>query len=74
MAQDYDVALKPALNSLRDHKVLGREFKKGLQQGEAKLLRRQLAYRFEKLPKWVSGKRSTATSAQSKSGQYALWI
>ena len=58
----------PVLNSLLDHKVLGREFKKGLEQGrnegEAKLLRRQLEHRFKKLPKWVAVKLATATSAQ----------
>ena len=50
----------PVTESLLDHKVLGREFKKGLQQGEArgeaKMLRRQLEYRFKKLPKWVTDK------------------
>ena len=62
----------PVLNSLLEHKVLGREFKKGLEQGlergrnegEAKLLRRQLEHRFKKLPKWVAGKLATATPAQ----------
>ena len=66
----------PVLNSLLDHKVLGREFKKGLEQGrqegeargkaigEAKLLRRQLEHRFKKLPKWVADKLATATPAQ----------
>ena len=54
--------------SLLEHKVLGREFKKGLEQGrnegEAKLLRRQLECRFKKLPKWVAGKLAAATPAQ----------
>jgi hypothetical protein len=62
----------PVLNSLLDHKVLGREFKKGLEQGrqegqakgeakgEAKLLRRQLEHRFKRLPKWVVDKLATA--------------
>ena len=70
----------PVLNSLLDHKVLGREFKKGREQGrnegleqgleqgrnqgEAKLLRRQLEHRFKKLPKWVGAKLATATPAQ----------
>ena len=62
----------PVLNSLLDHKVLGREFKKGLEQGhqegeargEAKLLRSQLEHRFKKLPKWVDDKLGAATPAQ----------
>ena len=58
----------PVLNSLLDHKVLGREFKKGLEQGEAigeaKLLRRQLEHRFKKLPKWLDAKLADATPAQ----------
>ena len=47
---EEEIRKVPVLNSLLDHKVLGREFKKGLQQGEArgeakgeaKMLRRQL--------------------------------
>src|SRR6266446_1599352 len=47
---EEEIRKVPVLNSLLDHKVLGREFKKGLEQGrqegeakgEAKLLRRQL--------------------------------
>ena len=66
----------PVLNSLLDHKVLGREFKKGLAQGreegreegrnegEATLLRRLLEHRFHKLPKWVDRKLGTATPAE----------
>ena len=58
----------PVLNSLLDHKVLGREFKKGLEQGEAKgeakLLRRQLEYRFKRLPKGVADKLANAAPAQ----------
>ena len=74
----------PVLNSLLDHKVLGREFKKGFEQGrnegeatgeargEAKLLRRQLEYRFKKLPKWVTDKLHTATPAQLEEWQERL--
>jgi hypothetical protein len=75
----------PVLTSLLDHKVLGREFKKGLEQGrqegeargeakgEAKLLRRQLEYRFKKLPKWVADKLATATPAQLEEWQERLF-
>jgi hypothetical protein len=69
---EEEIKKVPVLNSLLDHKVLGREFKKGLAQGEArgeargeaKLLRRQLEHRFKKLPKWVTERLTTATPAQ----------
>ena len=70
----------PVLKSLLDHKILGREFKRGLEQGrqegreearqearhegEAKMLRHQLEHRYKKLPKWVVDKLATATTAQ----------
>ena len=51
-----------------DHKVLGREFKKGLEQGEArgeaKLLRRILERRFNRKLQWAADKLATATPAQ----------
>ncbi len=47
----------PILNDIMDHKVLGREFKRGLQEGrhegERKILRRQLEKRFGVIPEWV---------------------
>jgi hypothetical protein len=65
---EEEIRKVPVLNSLLDHKVLGREFKKGLEQGEtrgeAKLLRRQLEHRFKRLPKWVDDKLGAATPAQ----------
>ena len=77
---EEEIRKVPVLNSLLDHKILGREFKKGLEQGrqegrqagrqegrqegEAKLLRRQLEQRYKKLPKWVADKLATATPAQ----------
>ena len=70
----------PVTESLLDHKVLGREFKRGYVvglelgrelglelgriKGEAKMLRRGLEYRFKKLPKWVDDKLAIATSDQ----------
>ncbi len=54
----------PVTTSLFDHKVLGREFKRGFAVGQARFLRRGLEYRFKKPPKWVAGKLETATSAQ----------
>jgi len=69
---EEEIRRVPILDSLLDHKILGREFKKGLQQGEAigeargeaKMLRRQLELRFKKLPKWVTDKLATATPTQ----------
>jgi predicted transposase YdaD len=55
----------PILNDIMDHKVLGREFKRGLQEGlqegrqegrqegERKILRRQMEKRFGVIPEWV---------------------
>jgi hypothetical protein len=47
----------PILNDIMDHKVLGREFKRGLQEGrqegERKILRRQMERRFGVIPEWV---------------------
>ena len=62
----------PILDSLLDDKVLGREFKKGLQEGEAKMLRRQLERRYKKLPNWVADKLATATPAQLEAWQERL--
>jgi len=69
---EEEIRKMPVLDSMLDHKVLGREFKKGLEQGrhegeakgEAKALRRLLEHRFKKLPKWVADKLATATTAQ----------
>jgi hypothetical protein len=69
---EEEIKKVPVLNSLLDHKVLGREFKKGLEQGleqgrlegEGSLLRRQLEHRFKKLPKWATDELATATPAQ----------
>ena len=75
---EEEIKRVPVLNSLLDHKVLGREFKKGREQGrhegleqgevrgEAKLLRRQLEYRFKRLPKGVADKLATATPGSNR--------
>jgi Domain of unknown function (DUF4351) len=51
----------PILNDIMDHKVLGREFKRGraegiqegFQEGERKILRRMIEKRFGAIPAWV---------------------
>jgi len=52
----------PLLNDILDNRVLGREFKRGLQQGELTLLRRQIEERFGPIPQWAED-RLTALSA-----------
>ncbi len=67
----------PVLNSLLDHKVYGREFKKGLAEGLEKgrergleiglekggtqLLHHMLVRRFKKLPKWAEVRLASAS-------------
>ena len=53
----------PILGSILDNKVLGREFKRGLQEGKMEVLRRQMQRRFGALPSWAEERltgRSTA--------------
>ncbi len=61
----------PILNDILDNKVLGREYKRGLQEGESKgelkgeltVLRRQIQKRFGPIPSWAEERlagRSTA--------------
>jgi Domain of unknown function (DUF4351) len=43
----------PILNSILDNKVLGREYKRGLQDGELTVLHRQVEKKFGPLPSWA---------------------
>jgi hypothetical protein len=43
----------PILNDILDNKVLGREYKRGLQDGELTVLRRQVEKKFGPLPSWA---------------------
>ncbi len=52
----------PILNDIMDHKVLGREYKRGLQQGELTILRRLIEKRFGTIPAWAE-ERLTSHSA-----------
>jgi Domain of unknown function (DUF4351) len=54
----------PVLNDILDHEVLGREYKRGLQQGELKLLHGQIEKRFGPLPSAAEERLSKLTSAQ----------
>ena len=50
----------PILNDILDHEVLGREFKKGLQEGRqveaVAILRRLIEQRFGALPEWAEAR------------------
>ena len=54
----------PILNDILDNKVLGREFKRGLQEGELTVLRRQIEKRFGALPSWAEERLAARTTAQ----------
>ena len=43
----------PILGDTLDNKVLGREFKRGVQEGELTVLRRQIEKRFGAIPSWA---------------------
>ncbi len=70
---EKEIQHMPVLNSLLDHKVYGREFKKGLAEGLEKgmerglekggtqLLHHMLVRRFKKLPKWAEARLASAT-------------
>ena len=58
---EEEIRKMPILNDIMDHKVLGREYKRGRaegieegrQQGELTILRKQLEKRFGPIPAWV---------------------
>ena len=52
----------PILNNILDHKVLGREFKKG----ELTVLRRQLEKRFGPLPAWTEERLASYSASELK--------
>ncbi len=62
----------PILESLMDNPVFAREYNRGLEkglekgreEGKAELLRRQIAYRFKRVPKWAENRLVAATSEQ----------
>jgi hypothetical protein len=55
----------PILNDIMDHKVLGREFKRGLHEGELigelAILRRQVEKRFGPIPAWAEQRLSAGS-------------
>jgi hypothetical protein len=54
----------PILNDILDNKVLGREFKRGVQEGELTVLRRQIEKRFGALPSWAEERLAGRTTTE----------
>jgi len=54
----------PILNDILDNKVLGREFKRGVQEGELTVLRRQIEKRFGALPNWAEERLTGRTTTE----------
>jgi hypothetical protein len=58
----------PLLKEILENRVLGREFKRGLeqgvQQGELTLLRRQIKERFGPIPQWAEDRLATRSAAE----------
>jgi hypothetical protein len=50
---EEEIRNMPILNDIMDHKVLGREYKRGWADGEMRMLRRQLEKRFGPIPAWA---------------------
>ncbi len=54
---EEEIRKMPILKDIMDHKVLGREYKRGskdgIQQGELRILRKQMERRFGPIPEWV---------------------
>lgn len=51
-------------NDILDNKVLGREFKRGVQEGELTVLRRQIEKRFGALPGWAEERLAGRTTTE----------
>ena len=54
----------PILKDIRDHEVLGREFKRGYLDGERKILRMQIETRFGPIPAWAEERLSGMSVAE----------
>src|SRR5207244_1221381 len=49
---------------IMENKVLGREYKRGLQEGELKVLRRQIEKRFGPIPSWAEERLQTRSMTE----------
>jgi Domain of unknown function (DUF4351) len=54
----------PGLNDLMEHKVLGREFKRGLQAGELTVIRRLISERFGDIPTWADQRLASLSAVE----------
>jgi hypothetical protein len=65
---EEEIKKMPILNDIMDHKVLGREYKRGLQQGlqqgELTVLRRLIEKRFGAIPAWADERLSSHSAAE----------
>ena len=73
---EQEVKKMPVLNDILENKVLGREYKRGMDegvqqgiktgihQGESILLRRQIERRFGPLPAWADARLTNSSSAE----------
>ena len=65
---EQEIRNTPALVDILENKILGREFKKGLQEGrqegELAILRRQIEKLFGALPSWAEQRLSGASTEQ----------
>ena len=65
---EQEIKTMPILLDIMDHKVLGREYKRGVlegeQQGELKILRRMMTKRFGVMPGWAEERISGNSAAE----------
>jgi Domain of unknown function (DUF4351) len=54
----------PILNDILDHEVIGREFKKGRQEGELAIIRRLIEKRFGSVPSWAEERLAARTTPE----------
>jgi hypothetical protein len=59
---EWEARKMPILGDTLDNRVLGREYKRGMQDGELTILRRQIEKRFGAIPTWAE-ERLTGRSA-----------
>jgi hypothetical protein len=63
---EQEATTMPLLDSIMDHEVLGREFKRGLAQGEQTILRQLFEARFGPLPSWAEERLNLMTPAEAE--------
>jgi hypothetical protein len=65
---EREIKRMPVLLDILDHKVLGREFKRGkaegVQEGEQTVLRRMMAKRFGEIPGWAEEALTSKSAAE----------